>query len=760
MTSQKDAAVRLLIGKLFRLATHRWLLRYGLFFLIWLIGTLGFKAAIDGGTFGDSAYRALQTFALNYEAPQDAAFHAGPALELVRFLAAGFAVFALISLISRQFSGWIRRMCQQARGKQIVLLGFGEVNRLVLAGLVDKDVDVLVVDKVFHEADYAAARAGGYLLYERDLADRTTFDDLSLGRARRVYIACGSDALNLKVGSQAARTVVDWHKRHNGPGTIPSKHPTKPGFDKDYQAIVQVHISSPRFMLDLSTAEDHSQHLGIGKAFFSLKVATARVLTDRARFVRRARDLGQARPHIVIVGGGEMAEAILCDVLHRCVSDAGQPRISILDPLGTALKQRFAARYPQLFDDSLPTEARPEVAFETCDVTTLNFDHAPLLEMLEAQAEPPTAWVFVCREDETNLEASLRLEAAMHMGRRRHVPVFKRIWQGDAVPLNAPENFGTSELFGQRDDVNLRRAMISTETDQWARAIHQTYGFDKKAVELAQANATTGGIHSAPFTLHWVNLPQNVRRSNEMAAAFLPQKLRDLGFNWRRADTGILPRFEHAPPVATLLAQMRSAGPQAALPAELIPVAKAEHTRWMIDRALAGWAHNKVRSNRRHLHYDMVAFADLDDATRKLDLTSLSVALGAPAMDEAGQRPVAYPVAEAHHDIRAVQNVTPAKGTTDLILSLDPAAGRLSAADLKAATAFVAAFGALPSACRVLFRVVGLGDFKVARPAPKGTGYPPEDRRELRSLLEWFSDATAKLPDDVLVDVTYLPDDG
>lgn len=708
------------------------------FSLILVLSTIGFFWSGAGYSLSDSAFKALQLFGLNYDVGPSFEPHA--LVQIGRFLAPLFIAFAIIELVSRRLIGWLRNLGQSQMKGRVLLLGFGQVNRALLRHLQDSSGHsgpITVVDRGFDEADMRQARANGILMLEADMTDPDAIARLNPHAAKTVYVACGSDILNLEVGTAVAKCIDA--KIRPAPGRIARERPYRYGCGKDLEEIVNVHIASPKLMNDLARSQDMSFPLGSGLRFFSFKAATATALLAKARFALRAKDIGQYTSHLVLCCAGEVAEAILIQTLSLAVSIHGIPRITIVDKDTDAAQQRFHAHYPRLFDEKLPTSARPKIAFLKADISALCFETDKRLSALEQKTPPPSAWIFAGRSDELNIAAALRLESAMSIGARRQVPVYARAWEGQLA--TSSHDLGLTKLFGRIHDNDVCRLIVDREVETLAREIHAEYLGEK-------ATTLLGSTNGAPFVAEWGSLPEDVRQANVRAALHLPQRIEDLGLDWRGRSWGKVPCVsEDDAPFRALDARVK--------PKILKDSAETEHVRWIIDRAINGWRKGP-RSNRAKRHPMMINYARLSSTEKSLDLTSLRAARRLSMQGAMKASPKAWPRKVAEYAVEELASID--ADATAVVLHFGRSSPLLSVEIQSSVANTFTELRWHSKLCRVRVVVHGDGDIALAFPAVDGIPVEPAELKEDRSMpfQRWIGGLAQSLPDGVAVDIDFI----
>jgi hypothetical protein len=592
---------------------------------------IGFQK-IDGVGIWEALYRSLQLFVGEFFQPRGSSEEVkiNGWLHFARIA----APLAIIATVADAFSSiirlGIRRIWQIMHpNRRDVVLGLGAVGHALIRHLVSEGRLVTAVDKTIDASDRALADEVGLLTIQGDLSERRVLEMAYLHKAQNVYVACGSDEANIEIGALAASVVNDAKRRTSGPGTVPSADP---------DTRLNVHLSSTRLVADLGDARD----LGFvrGKDFtpFSLKTGIARDLMVQARFVQRAEDLGQSRVHIVLCGLGDHGEALLIECLLTAYADnVAAPHITVFDKDAHHAEQRFVAGYSTLADDSLPEDVRPEIRFVAKDLQTLDMENDADLTSLDLAEAPPTAYVFACGNDLVNLSAGLRLEMAMQRLRRRAVPIHIRLWDRVIGPGDLAEEDPMSLLrtFGNARQTAARLLTEAPVTEALARDLHKTYLAPRRERESST-------VAQARMDKDWAELPEHGRRSNFRLARQAATKLMAIGLQWRGMDSGVLPRLSEKTQaeIANAKAALNwSTQSNTGLEARLHASARAEHARWMIDRAIEGFQqgpriegtdHEAQRDNERRWHNLMKPFDQLKDAEKPSDLALLRTFLDRP----------------------------------------------------------------------------------------------------------------------------------
>ena len=639
----------------------------------WLFGALAFQfaARAPGYTANplDSAYRALQLFVLNLDTTGLAVSGDGsaaildvPAIVLLAAILSALVTFgAGIALFAGAAWDRVRIWWQLRQRDRAVLLGFGTVNRAAARRLVAAGYRVTAVDQRFDDAARNLARSLGVVLVPGDLTDPSSLAPAHIDRTGRIVVAIGSDIANVELGTGLIRPG----------GPLVFIHVS------DVQLAASLRQSGSGGIPFLRPAADGQPANGW---VFSLKEESARNLLAEANLALTAREAGQQRVHLILVGVGDQGRAVLQEaLLESAASGLAPPRFTLIDRDAEGLVASLSALMPRFFDGSIPEEARPSIDFIEADIGKLDVAASPELAMAE-DADPPTAWVISCGEDATNLEFGLRLEQAMAQAARHPARLYLGLRNTD-LSAGATQAAGRLSLVGAFGDVAgaIRQApLLKTDPDQFAKGLNAEYNLQGKAMEEEFEGFKF-------YRREWEELSETLRESNRRAVRHTRTKLLDLDLRWKRAPDLDLPRVDNAD-----AARLRAAGNALdydhlvsdtgpALGAGDKPLLAravlAEHRRWLVDRALDGWrpidaTRGESRDNDKRWHSNIVPFADLSITDKRYDVVMIRALLAHLASRAHTSGVVAAPrrAASLWLDGETTASVIP-DGVTDLLLA-------------------------------------------------------------------------------------------
>lgn len=138
------------------------------------------------------------------------------------------------------------------------------------------------------------------------------------------------------------------------------------------------------------------------------------------------------------------------------------------------------------------------------------------------------------------------------------------------------------------------KAIDPADRDRMAAAIHEMY---RKGQE---SSALSAHKELAP----WEALDPTFKESNLAVVDHIEDKLRSLGLVLKRVPDGepVLYRFSDS---------------------QVETLAEKEHARWVVERLADGWVFGKVRDNEKKLRPQLIPWADLENAEKEKDRSSV-----------------------------------------------------------------------------------------------------------------------------------------
>lgn len=338
-----------------------------------------------------------------------------------------------------------------------------------------------------------------------------------------------------------------------------------------------------------------------------------------------AKALGEKRQHVLIVGFGQVGQAVLREfIVTSLLSGAGKLMMTIVDPRAEGLEKDFRTRHPHLWEQ---IDARfIQGDFRQNDVTLLR-------SFQERTAVAGVCAAYVAIDQVRHpLDLAFALRAMTLRERLFNGPIFVCAQHGaglaqvrggagyltnDSALLESRHDQAMADgrlcnlrvvSFGAWPDAFDGAGMLEPEFDEQARAYHEEYA----ALSIEQEKARTGAIRKHPTP--WRDLQDSVRVSNRRAAAHMRAKAYDAGYDLEGWLSAVRRRQSHELPPAMANMRTDDAG-------FVERMARLEHMRWMLDRYLDGWAPGEDRSDFFRTRPSFVPFEDLTNDDKEKDIT-------------------------------------------------------------------------------------------------------------------------------------------
>ena len=303
---------------------------------------------------------------------------------------------------------------------------------------------------------------------------------------------------------------------------------------------------------------------------FALEDRAARVLLKRWPLHCGLDPVFGQRPHLLVVGLGQPARAMIVHALRLIPYGEGRPRVTVVD-LGPQQRAAFVQSYPY--------------ADQVADLVWADLDQ------LDLAGAPPVTQVLVC----PNPSVAGAIAIARHLAQRlaeeqgASPPILLEV--GDES-LNGPlaEWDGQTFPFSYLDEACRPSVLFDGLGDELARTIHESYT-DSIAAQGRDPEREPAGRP-------WSRLSGSYRNANRHQADHLWAKLAVM--DCRAVQEEQVESFTFAPLEAESLAVI-------------------EHLRWAADRYLDGWSYAPVRDNALKHHPQLIPYEDLSEPMKDLD---------------------------------------------------------------------------------------------------------------------------------------------
>lgn len=560
---------------------HRlWLLAavIALILMLGFIGHLQYERAHHPGRVDllSIAYHTAQLLILHaphLEPPVPVTLHVARFLGAAIVFAAGWAIFLALfreqQLRLRLWAPW--------RQGHIVIAGLGDLGQRLARDARALRRFVVAIEKGEHAARVEAARRLGVLVLEGDARDAELLKRARIDRAAVLLACCDDDASNVAIASKA--------------GSLLSQGTRSP------ELVCRLLVSDPQTRAALA---EQPLFPCTGRNY-RVNLADLDYHETAARQALRRHPLdcpglesgGDCLPlteksdtvvHLVVVGSGPMAEAVLLHAVRmgHFANEVGRAirlRVTIACKDAPVRWGDFHRRYPMV----------PEL----CDVFTKDADPSlPGSVTASVDVRRGSLVTFaVCGDDDA---ASVRTALALA---RSELPATVQILvhqtrsNGYAALFATQDRAGHHRIhpFGMIEEVFNWEVIFHEAEDARAKGLYEDY----RAKRIAEGRPET---ENPP----WDALSDAMRDSNRHAADHIEIKMRALGYTVDRLRQGEEGIVEFDAGQLLLLAQM-------------------EHLRWCAERRLAGWTPGTPTDRARKVNQNLVPWDELRPEEREKD---------------------------------------------------------------------------------------------------------------------------------------------
>jgi voltage-gated potassium channel Kch len=394
---------------------------------------------------------------------------------------------------------------------------------------------VVVIERDPAHPRIEACRSDHVPVFVGDARDEHVLRRAGITRARRLFVVCGDDAVNMKVAEQARRIVAGQRR--------PSAGRSARRLD------VLVHVADP-YLSGLLTMQEMERRDrdDVRLDFFSLYAGGARALLSQYPLAALGAGLDDAR-HMMVIGLGRLGRQLVVQAARNWGADEhrADERLWITVADVQAEDRLVALRQQHPFLET------------TCKLNQVDLAPDPLhilhSSVFDVPGCPPVSHVFVCLPDDAQgLGVGLALSRTL---KHRDIPIVVRTYDADVaalLPSVAAADGAGLYVFDQMDRTCRPDQLFAGVHETVARAIHDTWVRQQRAAGRTAADS--------PLMVEWEQLPKPAKESNRGQAEHIPVKLAAVG-----CEMGPLTERE---------AELFAFGP-----AELELLAQMEHARWM-----------------------------------------------------------------------------------------------------------------------------------------------------------------------------------
>lgn len=311
-----------------------------------------------------------------------------------------------------------------------------------------------------------------------------------------------------------------------------------------------------------------------------------------------AQHFGHRRVHALIIGFGQVGQAIARDLIINCrTSYLEKPHITVIDPRAKALGGVLRVRAPDL-------EETAEFLFIEGEIGAGAISPDPaMIGRAMAEAGPITAAYICLASDVAALSTAGLLQSLLRTVEFGAAPIFVRLRDANTLAKQGGDLRGLDALtpFGDLDSILEACEFLSTAPDAAARAFNEAY----RASLTPEVRDDPANRSAFP----WDRLDETYRQADRDVVTHIPAKLASAGIDpvyWR--GVGGVPHPGHE----RLLFSND---------AELEVLSELEHERWNSQRRMDGWRWDDIPKKDEHkrIHPSLVPYEQLADDVKEWD---------------------------------------------------------------------------------------------------------------------------------------------
>jgi voltage-gated potassium channel Kch len=534
-------------------------------------------------------------------------------LELGRWLAAAVFGVAATSTLYHVFAAEWQMFRLRFTNNHMVVCGLGKLGLLLALEFRKGGWRVVAIEASPTASSVQQARDHGITVLVGDARTRRMLSRARVQRARRVLAVSSDEQSNVGIAALTGSLVAFGQRRA--------------ALTECWLFVTSPHLRRALRGDHLFQSGRSGYRVNIrGLDFFT--VAARKALQDDPLDHRPVAAGSETRVHLVVVGFGEMGQALALQAarIGHFANGCGWPngrklRVTVMDARIQQRWTEFAARYPafesicEVRQQSWTPEdpGGVERLFELCPAAGPREEVVTFAVCVQSDMESAASLPSgnpLRGDDAINLSLALALAPrAGESGAQVLVQAGERRGFGallDADTRN-PELAANLRAFGVVEDLCSIATLVDEEQDRLAVANHECYRRDLERRRKAGEN-----IAPRPAEVPWEALEESFRDSNRQAADHIPVKLRALGYH---------------------IESVRGGQPLhlAAGDAELEMLARMEHARWCAEKWLDGWRFGEPRDDAKKVHPDLRPWDALPVGERQIDtmlVTGIAVVLG------------------------------------------------------------------------------------------------------------------------------------
>jgi hypothetical protein len=534
-----------------------------------VLGFVGFSLQETSWPVGARLYAAVELFHLYTDStrPPNNIY-----LQVAQWLApvtVGYVAFQLLAEVFAQQRTALRIRFMR---DHVIICGLGRCGirlaRSFRNGADDRPgISVVVIDRNPNTADKGECANLGIPVLTGDARDVAMLRQAGLLHTRYLIAVCGNDAVDSEVASAALSLV---RAAHNHTLLRCFIHV------EDHQ------LSEQLEKLALEVPAEKGAPLSQFEWFNVYRQAPVALLNSDQELLH-SKD-GQS-PHVIVIGSSLLGRNLVVETARRWSlgHHATSIRITLVAADAAAQCGTLKAQYTHLS--------------YVCDLVPVSVDAAALSSANRLNIDLPSGHsrtkAFVCvADDDECLRATIQVREALPEDIQ--VVTCTTGSSGIATFLrNKTGILSRVQEFALLDIALTADVLLNTVKEHIAQALHADYLANR--LQHPQPKDARGRA-----VVPWELLPESFRQANRAKASGIGLELSELGFRLVRNDSWRAPAFVFSP-------------------AQVVELAKQEHSRWMDQKKREGWRLGPKRDDGKKLNPYLVEWAELPKDIQEID---------------------------------------------------------------------------------------------------------------------------------------------
>ena len=500
------------------------------------------------------------------------------ALHIARWLAPAVLAYAVFKTIFSVLSKEIYSLKLRNYKEHVIICGLGEKGQRLADSFYERGDKIVIIEKDSHNNLINHNKSRGIVVLNGNALDTTILKKVRVNQAKYLIAVTGNDTANVEL-----LTLVR---------EIKNKRPHNV-FLTCFAHIQDSKLKSLLYDNDLF----YETHDNYDARIFNIYDNIARIALKNYAPDKYCKviDKSDPPPHILILGCGNLGEAILMQIARvaHYINDK-RTILTVIDEKAKEYRSKLRIRIPKIR--------------EICNVRFIEKDPELLTRtfLTKLQSKQPFSIIYYCLEnDTTEIDTLKRFKTILPNSKAVSV-----IFTNPNTPLpnslKEDKKIFSIELIHEACSADV---VVEEELDKFAALIHEDYlkrakeNYKELVEQFKQEGWDTP--KPKPIMVEWNKLNEEYRDNNRSQADHIDVKLRAIEceacpLNDKRNEYDFTSNKE----LMTALAKM-------------------EHRRWNANRWLAGWRLGK-RNDELKTHPDLLPWEDLDKETQDYDIKAVA----------------------------------------------------------------------------------------------------------------------------------------